>query len=152
MNVEKINESYSVIEADKTNIDGIKRLLKAEIPNSHFDKAVQYGIKDKYVYFYKTLSQTKILVYNGHLSLLKNYGIHEHNEKSEVSDEEFNNYISSVSLPFTPYDYQLNNVKLALQNNKMIFKSCTSCLDPNTEIDVDIPGYTEQEIQEMLDE
>lgn len=126
MNVEKINESYSVIEADKTIIDGIKRLLKAEIPNSHFDKAVQYGIKDKYVYFYKTLSQTKILVYNGHLSLLKNYGVCEHNEKSEVSDEEFNDYISSVSLPFTPYDYQLNNVKLALQNNKMIFKSCTS--------------------------
>ena len=92
------------------------------------------------------------MIYNGHRFLLSSFGIDKIDETSGVKEQEALDFIKSVSLPFEPYDYQIDTIKKCLMNNKMLIKSCTSCLDPNTEIDVDIPGYTEQEIKEMLDE
>ena len=126
MKIEKLNESYSAIESDSDVIQRIKDFLKVENKNAMFSKASRYGFIDRYTRFYKQLNNKQLVVYNGHLGLRKGFGVTAHEEHSEVTENEVDDYIKSVNLPFTPYDYQINNIKLALMNNKMIFKSCTS--------------------------
>ena len=41
-------------------------------------------------------------------------------------------------MPFEPYDYQIKCAKDNLLNTKQISLACTSCLDENTEIEVEI--------------
>ena len=65
-----------------------------------------------------------MIIYNGHVFLLKDF--EPQKETTNVSDKEIEDFIESVNLPFKPYDYQIRNIKLALQNKKMLFKSCTS--------------------------
>lgn len=151
MLVKKINESYSSIEAPKETLEKIAMFLRVEKPNAHFDRLIKIGVRDKYQYF-TSYQNGKLIIYNGHRFLLKAFGIEQEDELTNISDKEIEDFIESVKLPFKPYDYQIRNIKLALQNKKILFRSCTSCLDPNTEIEVEIPQYTEQEIKEMLNE
>lgn len=126
LKVTKINESYSLIEGNEQSIRRIHGFLRVERPNAYFDKMVKLGLKDKYVYFSKLLAPNKILIYNGHLFLLSNFGITCTNELSNIKRTEIDKFLKSIKVPFTPYDYQLRNVILALQHNKVLFKSCTS--------------------------
>ena len=151
MLVKKINESYSSIEAPKETLEKIAMFLRVEKPNAHFDRLIKIGVRDKYQYF-TSYQNGKLIIYNGHRFLLKTFGIEQEDELTNISDKEIEDFIESVKLPFKPYDYQIRNIKLALQNKKMLARACTSCLDPNTEIEVEIPQYTEQEIKEMLNE
>lgn len=123
MIVEKVNESYSVVYGDAGSINRIRTFLRVENPKYLFSKSPWI---EKYINFVKTLSVNKILVYSGHLDLLSNFNISYTKDKPDVSDSEVDDYLKSVKLPFEPYDYQLKNIKMALTNNKMLFKSCTS--------------------------
>ena len=112
---------------------------------------IKLGFESPYRYF--AIQQgTNVLIFNGHRYLLKSFGIEAIDESNSITENEVQNFLNTLELPFEPYDYQIKTVKLCLMNNKVLIRSVTSCLDPNTEIDVDIPGYTEQEIKEMLDE
>ena len=52
MKIEKVNESYSTIESDdKSVLMNISNYLKAERSDIKFNKRIQYGLQDKYVYF-----------------------------------------------------------------------------------------------------
>lgn len=125
MLIEKLNESYSVIDAPKETLERIAMFLRVEKPNAHFDRMIKLGFRDRYQYF-TSLQNGKLLVYNGHRFLLKNFGIEEINEQTGISDKEIEDFINSVNLPFKPYDYQERLVKLALQNKKMLARACTS--------------------------
>ena len=122
--VKKLNESYSLITADIQTRKNIIEYLKVEDPKSHFNKLVKLGIKDKYIYFTKFVNDD-LLIYNGLRHALKNFGIQPIDESNDVTDIEVNNFLSGLKFPFQPHDYQLNNIKLALTNNKMLFKACT---------------------------
>lgn len=124
MIIEKLNESYSVIDADREILGRITDFLKVENPNAHFDKMVQLGLKGRFTYFCAN-KNGKLIIYNGHRCLLKNFGIEPVDESSNITDLEIDTFLDNLKFPFTPYDYQLRNIKLALKNNKMLFRSCT---------------------------
>lgn len=123
LKVEKLNSSFSVIHADRERIVRIRNFLKVRIDK--FD-GVKYPARDNYVHFTKVLGGECIVVYNGHLGLLGSFGIESENNTSGITDDEIEQYLGGIELPFRPYDYQLNNIKLALRNKRMLFRSCTS--------------------------
>ena len=147
--ITKINETFSLVT--EVNEESLVNFLKVKRPDAFFNKMVKLGFQSPYRYF-TAKTDKGIVIYNGHRFLLKSFGIDPLDESSGIQEEEVIRFIKSVKLPFEPYDYQIDTVVKCLTTNKILIKSCTSCLDPNTEIDVDIPGYTEQEIKEMLDE
>lgn len=149
----KLNETYSLVKVNPKSQEeqGLINFLKVQRPDAYFNKMVKLGFQSPFKYF-TAPSPEGIVIYNGHRFLLSSFGIDKIDETSGVKEQEVLDFIKSVSLPFEPYDYQIDTIKKCLMNNKMLIKSCTSCLDPDTEIDVDIPGYTEQEIKGMLDE
>lgn len=124
--IKRINESYYSLETDVKTTKMIRDFLKVENPNAYFDKSIQYGLKDKYTRFYKSLTDTTTIIYTGHLNILKRFGVEYQEQVNDISDDEILQYIDSVKLPFKPYDYQIDNIKLALRHNRMMFKSCTS--------------------------
>lgn len=124
--IKRINESYYLLEIDVKTTKMIRDFLKVENPNAYFDKSIQYGLKDKYTRFYKSLTDTTTIIYTGHLNILKRFGVEYQEQVNDISDDEILQYIDSVKLPFKPYDYQIDNIKLALRHNRMMFKSCTS--------------------------
>ena len=121
----KINESYSIVSGDYNSLMNLINYLRVEKPNAYFNKRIQLGLEERYIYFCKKLNATDLLIYNGHRSILNNFDIYPENEKTDITDIEINNFLSDLKFPFQPYDYQLKNIRLALQNNKMLFKSCT---------------------------
>ena len=148
--IEKLNETYSLVTGLK-DPERLVEFLKVQKPDAYFNKMIKLGFESPFKFFTAKF-RNGLMVYNGHRFLLKSFGIEPLDESSGVSDQEITDYLKSVQLPFEPYDYQIQTVRKCLSQNKVLIRSCTSCLDPNTEIDVDIPGYTEQEIKEMLDE
>lgn len=125
MFVQKINESYSLIEAPKEILEKIAMFLRVEKANAKYDRLIKLGFRDAYTYF-TSLVDGKLLIENGHKFLLKGFGIEEDNELSGVSETEVDDFLKSVKLPFEPYDYQKRMIKIALMNNKKAFISSTS--------------------------
>lgn len=130
--VEKLNESFSRISGDRDIILKIYNFLKAPIPGAQFDKLVQRGFKPSHKYFCvpdKINGEQTLIVPNGLLDFLNDFGIYKWNEVSEFSKEEidefFDDFVSRY-MPFTPYDYQLRCAKESLMTPKQINKACTS--------------------------
>lgn len=148
LKITKINESFSYCDGTKEELATAFNSLKIYDPSTKYDRLVQIGIRSPYKCF-GSMQQGKLLIYNGHTHLVDS-AYKQPTFKDDVI--EFKNILKDMNLPFEPYDYQIRAVGYALLYKRALLKSCTSCLDPNTEIEVDIPGYTEQEIKEMLDE
>ncbi len=123
--MKKLNESYTLIDGDLNQLKNIAEFLKVEEPGAYFDRLVKIGVKSRYHYF-TSLVNKELLVFNGHLSLLKNFGIKPWDEKTKITSKEIDEFIEGVKLPFKLHDYQIRNIHLALQNKKMLFRSCTS--------------------------
>lgn len=131
MKLEKLNENYSVLitesQEDREQIERIHNYLKVFDQSLQFDRRVQYGMISPYKYFSKIVDNN-LIVFNGHLWMLDKFNIQELENTSNVTDTEIDEYLEDVFkvLPFKPYDYQINNVKIALKNNKVLSRSCTS--------------------------
>lgn len=148
MLINKINESFSYCEGTKEELTTAFNFLKVYDPSTKYDRLVQIGVRSPYKCF-GSMQHNKLLVYNGHIGLI------DSNYKPVTYKDDvikFRDTLKEMPLPFEPYDYQIKAAGYAIMYRRALLKSCTSCLDPNTEIDVDIPGYTEEEIKEMLDE
>jgi len=124
----KLNESYSVIDADKKSIKDMFEFLRVERPGAWFEPMVKAGFKSPYEYF-GSIQQEKLLVMNGHLQLLKSFGIDNNivrltPEYSHEELDEFTNEVFKV-LPFKPYDYQLKAFYDSIIEHKQINRMCT---------------------------
>lgn len=74
-------------------------------------------------------------------------------EKPDTTVSDVNELLESLKgvLPFEPYEYQKEALIDILTNKKKsLARACTGCLDPESEIEVTIDGYSEEEIREML--
>lgn len=120
----KINESYTILRGDKQTLHQIVNFLKAEKPDAHFNKRIQLGFEDRYVYFSKFINDQDLLIFNGHRSLLNNYNIGP-DCGHRFTEDEVETFLNNTHFPFKPYDYQIKNIKMGLMNTKMLFKSCT---------------------------
>jgi superfamily II DNA or RNA helicase len=124
--VHKLNESYSVIDADLKTLQTLHDFLKVERPGCWFDPMVKSGFKSPYDYF-ASVQKQKLLVMNGHLQLLANFGVQKEVVTSDFSEVQIDEYLDSVKnqLPFPPYDFQERAFKESILNVKQINKMCT---------------------------
>lgn len=122
--ITKLNESYTTIESE--NIKDIYNFLKCERPGAYFEPAVQAGFKSPYEFFSK-VNDNKLTIMNGHLGLLKHFGIQEHKEEQEFTSEYINNRFKEIFdiLPFSPYDYQIKCAIECILFKKQMSIACT---------------------------
>lgn len=127
MIVHKLNESYSVIDADLKTLQTLHDFLKVERPGAWFDPVVKSGFKSPYDYFASVQNQ-KLLVMNGHLQLLVNFGVSKEELQSDYTEADIDKFLVQVKndLTFEPYDYQERAFKESILNVKQINKMCTS--------------------------
>jgi hypothetical protein len=125
--VQKLNESFSIIDADSETMIAINEFLKVERPDAYFDPLVKSGFKSPYDYF-TSVQHGKLLVMNGHLSLLGAYGIQPDSKITDFIETDIDDYLVEVKkiLPYPPYDYQEFAFKDALLRTGGLCKSCTS--------------------------
>jgi superfamily II DNA or RNA helicase len=126
MNVHKLNESFSVIDADPQTLKTIFEYLKVERPGAWFEPAVKAGFKSPYQYF-GSIQNKKLLVMNGHLQLLGNFGVQPEELESVYNSLQIDEFVKDVKqiLPFPPYDFQEQAFKESILNVKQINKMCT---------------------------
>ena len=88
---------------------------------------VARGFKSPYDYFAR-IQNKKLLVMNGHLQLLGNFGVKHETTTPEYTKEYIDKYLEDVLkvLPFEPYDFQIKAFKESILNKKQINKMCTS--------------------------
>lgn len=122
MQIEKINETFSIVKGNRNELMYVSDKLKVENPDAYFDPLVKRGFKSPYTFFTKKINND-LLIYNGHLSII---------DESEtlLPDFEQDDLIKSLKedlklLPFKPYDYQLKVVLDAFKRIKGIFRCCT---------------------------
>lgn len=127
MKQEQLNETYSKIEGDIQTLKQISDFLKVERPGAWFEPAVKSGYKSPYHYFTQA-ANNGLIVMNGHLDLLSNFGISGIQQKSEFTELEIDEFLKTVvpKLPFEPYDFQIKAFKESILNKKQINKMCTS--------------------------
>jgi superfamily II DNA or RNA helicase len=127
LNVYKLNESFSVIDADPQTIKTMFEYLKVERPGAYFEPAVKAGFKSPYQYF-GSIQDKKLLVMNGHLQMLQQFGVQAEQLTSDYSVSDIDHFLENVKnkLPFPPYDYQETAFREAILNVKQINKMCTS--------------------------
>ena len=123
----KVNETYSLVKVNPKSQEALNLIefLKVQRPDAYFNKMVKLGFQSPFKYF-TAPSPEGIVIYNGHRFLLSSFGIDKIDETSGVKEQEVLDFIKSVSLPFEPYDYQIDTIKKCLMNNKMLIKSATS--------------------------
>lgn len=126
MQVSKLNESFSIIDADQKTLNRLFDYLKVERPGAWFDPLVKSGFKSPYDY-YASIQNKKLLVMNGHLSLLGHFGVIPEELKSEYTQDDLDKFLSQVksTLPFAPHDFQERAFKESILNVKQINKMCT---------------------------
>lgn len=126
MQIYKLNESFSVIDADTQTLKNMFEYLKVLRPGAYFEPLVKAGFKSPYQYF-GSIQENKLLVMNGHLQLLKQFGVPSEQLISEYNNDELDVFINDIKdiLPFTPYDFQINSFKESILNVKQINKMAT---------------------------
>ena len=121
--ITKLNETYSLVQTNEPQklIDFLK-VLK---PDAYFNKMIKLGFESPYRYF--AIQQgSNVLIFNGHRYLLKSFGIEAIDESNSITENEVQDFLKTLELPFEPYDYQIKTVKLCLMNNKVLIRSVTS--------------------------
>lgn len=124
---QKLNESYSCIDADSATLIKLNDFLKVERPGAYFDPLVKSGFKSPYDYF-ASVQNGKLLVLNGHIALLKIFNVPQLQQHSDFTIDELNTFLKDVIplLPFSPHDFQEKAFIESLLNVKQINKMCTS--------------------------
>lgn len=125
--VHKLNESYSAIEANPDKIQEMFNFLKVERPGAFFEQAVQRGFKSPFEYFGR-IQQNKLLVLNGHLDILKSFGLSQEITQPDYTEKQIDDFLVKVKkvLPFNPHDFQEKAFRESIINKKQINKMCTS--------------------------
>lgn len=123
---QKLNESYSLIKGPLDQLREISDFLKAERPDAWYDSEVKRGLKSPYKYF-SLVHNKMLMVMNGHVDLLGNFGVPKLEKNSEFSETEIDDFLNDIKkiLPFEPYDFQEKAFKESLLTGKQINKMCT---------------------------
>ena len=126
LSVHRLNESFSVIDGESQELMHIFNYLRVELPGAYFDPLVKCGMKSPYEFF-ASVQHEKLLVSNGHLQILQQFGITAPVPEPEYTEVEIDEFLKDVKsvLPFDPYDFQEKAFKESILNVKQITKMCT---------------------------
>lgn len=127
ISIQKINESYSCIDADTATLIKLNDFLRVLRPGAFFDPLVKSGFKSPYDYF-ASVQNGKLLVLNGHIELLKIFNVQQLQQQSDFNIDELNTFLKDIKpvLPFSPHDFQEKAFIESLLNVKQINRCCTS--------------------------
>jgi len=124
--VVKLDESYSLLQGQQFELMQIYDFLKIRRQNAQHDPLVQRGLKSPFDYFATwNTDRTVLLVYNGTLSLLKKFNVPSIKYTSKYTDNDLEQYLKSLSLPFKPYDYQIKAFKESILDVRKLNVMCT---------------------------
>jgi len=125
--VTRLNESFSYIDADLEVLQEIHNFLKVERDGAYFDPLVKAGFKSPYDFF-ASIQNKKLLVLNGHLQLLGNFGISEEKQVSDYTELQLDKFLKEIKpkLPFMPHDFQEIAFKESILGVKQINLCSTS--------------------------
>lgn len=146
---EKVNEAYIRLFSDRGTEQELSEFFKFAVPNAKFTPKFKAKMWDGMARLYNL--QTKV-IYSGLINYVKEFaeiGNHTLEMDNDISYDEnitleqvegFANLIKPCSkgVPIDIRDYQVEAIHKALNNCKVLLKSPTSCLDPNTMIEVDL--------------
>ena len=125
MKFQRLNESYSRITGTKDELRKVYDFLKVERENAYMEILVQRGLKSPYDYF-AVPDNDSLIVMNGHLGLLKTFGLCDDVQKSEFTQDDIDLYLKNLKLEFTPYDYQLKCFNDVILTTRQLNKLCTA--------------------------
>ena len=128
LSFEKVNESAYTVKGDCSNeIDEIKPLLRAKIPNIQYSPQYKLGLISDTKNFFKQVDEKTLLVPRGlAIPLANKYNVELKNEIVEqVSMEEFKTFVDTLEIPFEPYDYQLQAALDCINNVSKICEMAT---------------------------
>lgn len=145
--VEYTNHVKSRIKTNsKAVFQAIRKEFSFEVDGYQYTPAYKQGIWDGRInlidgkgYFYGGLVKRILKYCDSHNLSIKVNDLEEYLPKNISMDDI--QYLFDYC-KFTPYDYQQNAVKKALSIRKLLILSPTSCLDPDTEIEVYIKPKT----------
>lgn len=126
----KLNESFSYIDADSDTLIRINDFLKVKDESLAMDTLVQRGLKSPFKFF-ASIQNGKLLIYNGHIDLVKNaFNLRVQGFEDDVQypENEIDKFLTEMKevLPFEPYDFQIKAFKESLLKKKQINIMSTS--------------------------
>lgn len=126
LEVHKLNESYSCIDADSAKLQQINNFLKVERPGAFFDPLVKAGMRSPYDFFGR-VQNNKLLILNGHRELLQIFGVTPDIVQPDYTENELNTFLDIMKpkLPFPPYDFQEIAFRESILRTKQINKMAT---------------------------
>lgn len=122
LQIEKINESVcKVTSSDEGTLFTIKNYCSAKIPNARFLPEVKMGKSDGIKRFFKEQDNSLFIPKGIAHSLIKDYNLDiTIDDIDSISRDEFNSFINSLNLPFTPYDFQLDTAFKCINSSMKI--------------------------------
>ena len=128
--IEPINNVFSKLVADdEETFRRVYNYFRIKDPSKEHTPRVKAGIDDGKTDFIKTNGQflwglkSKIIDYleRNDIEYKDNVpGVHE-----KIDDNEWNDFVSKLDLPFEPYDYQLNGARLIIEQKRVFGISAT---------------------------
>jgi len=143
--IKDINHSFTNIDVDG-DIEFAKVIIDTfSVFEEGFSFSPLYRNKmwDGKKHFYEILDKKTIQIAKGFVTYVIKDLKHRKKEyiyekidgsSSEITPEEFNDFIKSLNTPFMPYDYQEKAALDSINEKRLVLSAATSCLDKNTKI------------------
>lgn len=128
-----INDKDSTyIKLSFTDEDEYRTVLEhfsIKLPNAQFMPSVKAGLSDGLVKFLNAKNEMLVGLKGKLIQHLKNSNIEYQDNteliQSDITLEEFKEFVNKIHLPFKPYAHQLKGAYLSLKDTKGIIKSAT---------------------------
>jgi len=142
--LEKVDEVYMKVIANRGTIQEISEFFSFQPPNYQFNPKYKARVWDGYI---RLITPFKPILYIGLLDLLKQFCevreyeliIHDDIDKTEDVPKGYAlDLAKELKTPFLPRDYQCEYIENAIRHGRSLSLSPTSCLDPETEIDLNL--------------
>ena len=123
----KLNESYSALDGTPEELQQVHGFLRVERPGAYFEPLVKRGFKSPF-HFFASPQNGKLMVLNGHLSLLQQFGVAPHVLKSDYTERCVDDFLVRImpTLPFEPWDFQIRAFRESILGVKQVNRMCTS--------------------------
>lgn len=153
--VVKLNNSECKLICSPSVFNELSDLFSFYIQGAKFHPKVKAKKWDGKI---RLINNKKKTIPYGLLSRLKKYcSLNNYEFESDIdfSDNDFTieeaqAFVSGLNLPFSIRDYQLNAVVHAIKKQRSIVISPTGCLDPETEIEIEILEKDLEKIKKLI--
>ena len=152
----KINETHVILKCDRGIAQELSEYFSFLVPGHKFMMAFKNKIWDGFLRLAKIRPNGDVEFYVGLMKQLevfcadRDYKLNKNYDENlnTISKEELSEFIDKLDIhaggkKIEVRDYQFNGVLNFINNKRLVLLSPTSCLDPNTIIEVELDGKLE---------